>query len=188
VLILELWNSPSHLVETKLLLVPFFKDRIPLKDSAGWIDWLLCGQLSQAIIQGGLTGARGDKVVLIGYGKFKAEKIMAYGFGEAEGMAPDAAADIFSEVVGVVHDMGLGGFAASAWLWDTPPHDYHRSARLLIDGLYEGLASASPPIRDEFKAGLIEESQDEMKVLEDVAREVRDQFKSRLVSEVVLCE
>ena len=60
--------------------------------------------------------------------------------------------------------------------------------RLLIDGLYEGLASASPPIRDEFKAGLIEESQDEMKVLEDVAREVRDQFKSRLVSEVVLCE
>lgn len=183
---LELLNLPLHLAESRLLVIPFFKDRIPLKGLAGWVDWLLCGDLSRAIIQGGVTGEEGEKVLLLGHDKLKAEKIVAYGLGEMDGALSYALKRMFMDMIGIVQEMGLKGFSTPTMRSDFPSADYRDLVRPIINGIYEGF-SLSPSLYDgEFEAGLIEESTDNFRILEDVAREVKDSYRDRVDSVLVL--
>ena len=182
----ELINEKLHRAEAEILVVPFFSDRIPPKGVAGWIDWLLCGQLSSALEQGNLTGGRGEKAVLMGYGKFKAGRIMAYGLGEAEGILPPAFEGIFADLVGAVYDMGLKGFAASSMQTEFLLWDYEDLARAILRGVYQGFSLAGPLSGDGFTTGIIEESSERMRSLEDAAREIRAKFRDKLDSEIIV--
>jgi hypothetical protein len=188
VLRLELINTKLYLAEVEVLVVPFFSDRIPLKGAVGWVDWLLCGHLSQALKRGGLTGAKREKAVLMGYGKFRAGRIMAYGLGEAEGALPLIFEGMFADLVGVVQDMGLRSFAAPTMRTEFYGWDYGDLVRSLVRGVYQGVSLAGPLSDGGFGVGIIEESSELMRSLEDAAREIRAEYSDKLDSEIVVSE
>lgn len=185
---LELLNTRLHLAVTGLLVVPFFRDRIPLKGLAGWVDWVLCGQLSRAIAKGGLTGAKGEKAILMGYRKFRAERVMAYGLGEAKEALPLTLEGMFTEIVGVVQEMGYSGFATPTMILDFPRWDYGGLVRPVIRGVYQGCSFAGRSLEGKFVARIIEENFNNLEALENAAREVMAQYRDKLDSEIVLRE
>ncbi len=169
---LELTNARLHLAGAGLLVIPLFEDRIPLRGTAGWVDWLLCGRLSRALIQGGLKGARSEKVVLMGCAKLKAEMVMAYGLGRAEKILPSDLERMFIELVGITKDMGVGGFSAPVPVEDFQSWEYEELIRAMLKGIFIGYSFLRGNSEEGFTARIIEESVDRLKAMEETARVV----------------
>ena len=68
-------------LETEALIVGFYEDVRPLKGLAGELDWLLCGSLSNLILEKKLRGSLGDVALLTSQGKVPAQKIFMIGLG-----------------------------------------------------------------------------------------------------------
>jgi len=68
-------------VDAEAVAVGFFEDVRPLKGGAGVLDWLLCGGLSQLVVDGRLRGAAGDAALLTTAGKLPAAKVFLFGLG-----------------------------------------------------------------------------------------------------------
>jgi len=68
-------------VDAEALVVGFFQDIRPLKGSAGKLDWLLCGALSNLLIKNKLKGALGDVALFTSQGKVPPQKIFLVGLG-----------------------------------------------------------------------------------------------------------
>ncbi len=73
---------------TEALIVGFYENIRPLKGLAGELDWLLCGSLSNLIIENRLRGAFGDMALLTSRGKVPAQKIFMIGLGPQNGFSP----------------------------------------------------------------------------------------------------
>src|SRR5262249_59539619 len=63
-LFLELSALAAEQAKVDCLVVAFFSDERPLRESAGRADWRLCGRLSQLLAAGRLTGRRGEAVLV----------------------------------------------------------------------------------------------------------------------------
>lgn len=72
------------------VIVGFHEDVRPLKGAAGALDWLLCGALSQLIIQNKVRGALGEVALLTSRGKVPADKIFMVGLGQRNASTPEA--------------------------------------------------------------------------------------------------
>lgn len=57
------------------------EDERPLKGTAGYVDWRLCGRLSRVLIDRFFTGAPGDCLLVPSSGKIAMERIFAVGIG-----------------------------------------------------------------------------------------------------------
>jgi len=75
-------------VETEALVVGFYEDERPLRGLAGELDWLLCGALSDLILQHKVRGSLGDVALLTSRGKVPAQKIFMIGLGPKSGFVP----------------------------------------------------------------------------------------------------
>jgi len=64
------------------LVVPLWSDVRPLRGAAGLVDWRLCGHLSELIRQGRLTGAAGEKLLLV-TNRVPWRRVLAVGMGES---------------------------------------------------------------------------------------------------------
>ena len=181
---IELVNTRLYQAEAELMVVPFFSDRIPFKGIVGWIDWLHGGSISRAIMQGGLTGADGDKVVLMGSSKFRAERIMAYGMGEANKALPLTIEGMFTELVGDVQEMGFNGFSAPTVRQDFDSWEYRDLSRSTIKGIYQGYSFLEPSQEEDYEVVLIEESFEHWRILEGVSYEVMVQYRDKVDSEI----
>jgi hypothetical protein len=72
-------------IETEALIVGFYQDVRPLKGLAGELDWLLCGSLSDLILNNKLSGSLGEVALLASRGKVPAMKIFMVGLGPKGG-------------------------------------------------------------------------------------------------------
>ena len=65
-------------------------DRLPLRGAAGIVDWRLCGALSTALKEGGITGKRGERLLLPTHGKVGPSRLLIFGAGPAKEKLPPA--------------------------------------------------------------------------------------------------
>jgi len=184
VLKLELTNARLHLAGAGLLVIPLFEDRIPLRGTAGRVDWLLCGRLSRALIQGGLKGSRSERLVLMGCAKLKAEMLMAYGLGVAGKILPSDLERMFTELVGITKDMGVGGFSVPVPVEDFRSWGYEDLTRAMLSGIFIGYSFLRGNSEERFTVRIIEESVDRLKTMEETAREVAASCGDRINWEV----
>ena len=77
-------------LDADAVIVGFYEDVRPLKGAAGALDWLLCGALSQLIIQNKVRGALGEVALLTSRGKIPADKIFMLGLGQRNASTPEA--------------------------------------------------------------------------------------------------
>jgi hypothetical protein len=96
----------------ELLAVFIWQDVRPLRGGAGLLDWRLCGQLSELIQSGRLTGRDGEQLLLPAGGRLPWQFIMVMGLGPRAGFAGArfraAVARLFAAARGLdVHELAL---------------------------------------------------------------------------------
>ena len=75
-------------VDTLCLFVA--EDERPLKGTAGYVDWRMCGALSGVLLKRFYTGAPGDCLLIPSDGRIAMSRIFAVGIGNMEGFDLDA--------------------------------------------------------------------------------------------------
>ena len=64
-----------------LLLLTFFSDERPLRGVNGLADWRGDGRLSRLLIEGGISGIRGERTLMTVSHYLPAERLLAFGLG-----------------------------------------------------------------------------------------------------------
>lgn len=123
-------------LETEAVIVGFYEDVRPLKGAAGELDWLLCGALSNLVIQGKLLGALGEVALLTSQGKIPAKKIFLLGLGPKERSSPRSLRSAARIAAGSMRGAGVSN-AGLAYLWTAGRAD-EENVRALREGLAEG--------------------------------------------------
>lgn len=66
------------------------EDERPLRGTAGYVDWRLCGALSRVLQEGFFTGAQNDSLLLPTSGRFPIWRIFVIGIGRSRSLTADA--------------------------------------------------------------------------------------------------
>ena len=128
-------------IETEALVVGFYEDVRPLKGLAGELDWLLCGSLSELILNNKLSGSLGDVALLASRGKVPAVKIFMVGLGPKKGSSPSSLRNAARIAASSAVSAGVTNTVVEYFYSPDMPHDAVLTA--LRDGLSEG-AGGSP--------------------------------------------
>ena len=128
-------------IETEALIVGFYEDVRPLKGLAGKLDWLLCGSLSDLILNNKLSGSLGEVALLASRGKVPAMKIFMVGLGPKGGSYPSSLRNAARIAAASAVGAGVTNAVVEYFYYPDVPSDAVVSA--LRDGLSEG-AGGSP--------------------------------------------
>jgi hypothetical protein len=66
------------------------EDERPLRGTAGYVDWRMCGALSRVLQDGFFTGAQNDSLLLPTSGRFPVWRIFVIGMGRRHSLTPDS--------------------------------------------------------------------------------------------------
>ncbi len=119
---------------TEALIVGFYENIRPLKGLAGELDWLLCGSLSNLIIENRLRGSFGDMALLTSRGKVPAQKIFMIGLGPQNGFSPSS---MRGAAKAAVTGALAAGVKAAALEYFQPVMPYDVGVPALQEGLSE---------------------------------------------------
>ncbi len=123
-------------LETESLIVGFYEDVRPLKGLAGSLDWLLCGSLSNLILENRLRGSSGDIALLTSRGKVPAKKIFMLGLGPREELSSSVLRSAAKKAMSIV--LRAGVHETSIEYIHPPSLSHEDCVRALQTGLLEG--------------------------------------------------
>lgn len=88
-------HTPSlqtlDLLEVDALVISLTTDDRPLSGLAGFLDWRLCGEISQFLLNEQFTGALGEKIMSITGGRIPAQRLFYVGWGAQKDIEKNAA-------------------------------------------------------------------------------------------------
>ena len=87
---IDVQSAALERAQADLVVVPLFDDERPLQGGIGRVDWRLCGQLSNLVAAGRLTGTPGEAALLVAFGGLATPRLLVLGAGSRESF--DAAA------------------------------------------------------------------------------------------------
>lgn len=79
----------------EVLALPFFEDERPLRGALGLIDWRLCGRISRMLLNGRVSGALAERILIPAQPRLPFQKLMLFGSGCVDAL-DDA---VFSAVI-----------------------------------------------------------------------------------------
>lgn len=79
-------------LDSEAVAIGLCSDVRPLAGAAGYIDWRLCGRLSDLLRKGTVTGVAGEKVLVPTHGMIPAHRIFLFGWGEKRALLDNAVA------------------------------------------------------------------------------------------------
>lgn len=79
-------------LDAEAVAIGLCSDVRPLAGAAGYIDWRLCGRLSDLLRKGTVTGVAGEKVLVPTHGMIPAHRIFLFGWGEKRALLDNAVA------------------------------------------------------------------------------------------------
>jgi hypothetical protein len=126
-------------LESDALIVGFHENVRPLKRLAGRLDWLLCGSLSNLILNRKIRGAVGEIALLTSRGKVPAQKIFMVGLGPADGAAPQALTDAARTAVSSAVSTGVRHVAVECFVYPLP---YETGIPALLRGVSQGAGAS----------------------------------------------
>jgi hypothetical protein len=123
-------------LETDALIVGFYQDVRPLKGLAGELDWLLCGSLSDLILNNKLSGSLGEVALLSSRGKVPATKIFMVGLGTKRGSSSSSLRN--AARIAASSAVGVGVTNAAVEYFYSPDVPCDTAVTALREGLSEG--------------------------------------------------
>jgi hypothetical protein len=128
-------------VPADTLLVPVPEDERPLRGDAGWVDWRLCGGLSEQLRSGYASGRLGEAVLLPAGPALRAGRVLMLGVGPAS----EIAGRPLLQAMRAATQRLLSLRSRSAGLACPGSVDFELDAVSLLQGLVHGLAAAPSP-------------------------------------------
>jgi hypothetical protein len=128
-------------LDTEALIVGFFEDVRPLKGLAGQLDWLLCGSLSNLIINKKLSGSIGDVALLTSQGKLPTQKIFMVGLGRNAEFSTSILR--IAAKTAAASALGAGVQKVAIELFLPPAVPYDSGVPALFEGLSQGAKGRS---------------------------------------------
>ena len=125
-------------LETEALIVSFFEDVRPLKGLAGELDWLLCGSLSDLLLDQKLEGSLGDVALLTSRGKIPARKVFLVGLGSQAALS---LASVRKAARAAASSAWSAGVTKVALEYFPPPDLPHDTA---LEAVQKGLMEGAP--------------------------------------------
>jgi hypothetical protein len=104
-------NKPSTDVETPLLALPLYSDRLPTQGHTALCDWRLDGAIARLVLEGRTTGLLGQKAMIGGAARVGAERLLIYGLGQASGMSPVGLEKAVALIAADVAKLRLGSWS-----------------------------------------------------------------------------
>lgn len=164
--------------ETDLIVVSLFKDVIPLKGDAGYIDWFLNGQISTLIKKKKVFGNFKETVLLSSLNKLPTEKILLVGFGKAANLNSPKLLYIFSSIIDIVQRMKVKDFGISVCIKGVSDSEYNRIAGDMIEGILKGFSKIQLSESD-WTVKIAEEDKRRFLMLNRLMRHSVETFKER---------
>jgi hypothetical protein len=93
-----------------VLVIPIWSDVRPLRGAAGLLDWRLCGKISQMIREGRVSGAAGEKLLLV-TGRVPWRRILGVGAGPSEVFGEGDCKATLHCALEAAHGIGAGRMA-----------------------------------------------------------------------------
>ena len=84
---LSLFPGPVIDAPGDTFVIPLASDERPLRGDAGWLDWRVCGRISQQLRSGYATGDNGEALLLPAGPPFGSARILVVGAGPAAQIA-----------------------------------------------------------------------------------------------------
>ncbi len=140
---LEISLFPGRVVDAPVdtLVVPVPEDERPLRGDAGWVDWRLCGGLSEQLHSGYATGRPGEAVLLPAGTSVRAGRVLLVGVGSL----PDLTGRPLLQAMRTATQRLLALRSRSAALACPGGVDFDHDGVYLLRGLIHGLAAAESP-------------------------------------------
>ncbi|MBI1948284.1 MAG: hypothetical protein HYS27_21535 [Deltaproteobacteria bacterium] len=92
----RLWVDPTlqavDALDVETVAIGLCSDVRPLAGGAGFIDWRMCGGLSELLRRGTITGKAGEQVLLPTNGMIPAGRILVFGWGPKSALLDNAVA------------------------------------------------------------------------------------------------
>jgi hypothetical protein len=123
------------------LVVPVPEDERPLRGDAGWVDWRLCGGLSEQLRTGYASGKLGEAVLLPGGPPLAAARVLMVGIGPAA----EITGRPLLQAMRTVTQRLLTLRSSSAVLACPGSIDFEVDGVSLLRGIVHGLAAAEAP-------------------------------------------
>jgi hypothetical protein len=136
---LQVVADPLPRVPADVAVTPLFAGERPLRGSAGWADWRLCGRLSELLLAQRLTGERGEAALLASFGGLVQPWLLALGCGRGETFDSIALGRFAGDAV--ARALALRAATAALALETRGPDvPLNEIAELLVDGAASALA------------------------------------------------
>jgi hypothetical protein len=87
------------------------EDERPLRGTAGYVDWRLCGALSRVLQEGFFTGSSGERLLLPSAGRIAMSKIFALGLGPSSALDLNSMSQLFGETARLLARAQIGAVA-----------------------------------------------------------------------------
>jgi hypothetical protein len=150
-LTVEIDAGPVERTRADVVVVFFFDSDRPLRGGAGRVDWRLCGQLSQLIVAGKLTGAPGEAVLMPTAGGLAAPLLVGLGLGSRNTFDADACEALGRDAATRARRLG----AKTVALPLPDPHAGDLDLRERIDALVTGAIGALADISVDLRLRLV---------------------------------
>ncbi|MCP4003283.1 MAG: hypothetical protein GY725_03725 [bacterium] len=137
-LALSLFPGPATLAQAETCLVPVPEDERPLRGDAGWIDWRLCGRISEQLRSGYVSGMPGEAALLPGGVPLHISRILLVGVGPSALLAGGPLANAMRGAVSKLLALQCG----AALLACPGSIDLQSEAASLLSGVVQGLSEA----------------------------------------------
>ena len=140
-------EGPLERTRADLAIVYWFDTDRPLQAGAGRVDWRLCGQISQLIVAGQLSGAPGEAILLQTVGGLRAPLVIGLGLGARAGFDASACSELGAEAARRAVQLGAATLALP--LPDPRAGDLELGERveLLVVGALRALTGSNATLR-----------------------------------------
>jgi hypothetical protein len=131
-------HRPAHSYSGQVLVSYIFSNSRPPKGIAGYVDWLLDGQISDLILNEKVKGAFCESLLMVTGSKIKAHFLLIIGAGNPKKLAPGMIREIGRYTIGVLDGLKVSHFGLY-------PHELflpHLDSHDILDELLSGLKSS----------------------------------------------
>lgn len=105
------FDSLDHISGVDALCLFVAEDERPLRGTAGYVDWRLCGKLSRILIDRFFTGASGDCLLVPSGGRIAMDRIFAVGIGNQDSFGLEALSQVMARTARMLSAAQVGAVA-----------------------------------------------------------------------------
>lgn len=125
-------------VPSEVIVAGFFHDVRPLKGLLAEIDWLYNGNLSKLIMEGKISGVRGEVLLMGGWRRLAAPKVLAVGLGKRDDLNYNSLKDLSAQIAERLLKLEVSEVAMDILGVESSPLNYMEAAESIIQGLEMG--------------------------------------------------